>query len=156
MKLPGNSAYGKTVTNVDRHRNVAYCTEVGTSACINNKRFRQMDVVIDNAYDITSNKSRVTYALPLHIGFFVYKYAKLRMLQYYYDFVDRYVAGVNSHFIHNRFVTVMHSTSHSSKSIVLTESAVLIVGTSSGPYSSTVRWIRTRRTSPRHHRRPRN
>ena len=113
MKLLGNSAYGKTVTNVDRHRNVAYCTEVDSSACINNKRFRQLDVVTDNAYEITSNKSRVTYDLPLHIGFFVYQYAKLRMLQFYYDFVDRYVAGVNNHFIHNRFVTVVHSTSQS-------------------------------------------
>ena len=113
MKLLGNSAYGKTVTNVDRHRNVAYCTEVGTSACINNKRFRQLDAVTDNAYEITSNKSRVTYDLPLHIGFFVYQYAKLRMLQFYYDFVDRYVAGVNNRFIHNRFVTVVHSTSQS-------------------------------------------
>ena len=113
MKLLGNSAYGKTVTNVDRHRNVAYCTEVGTSACINNKRFLQLDAVTDNAYEITSNKSRVTYDLPLHIGFFVYQYAKLRMLQFYYDFVDRYVAGVNNHFIHNRFVTVVHSTSQS-------------------------------------------
>ena len=89
MKLLGNSAYGITVTNVDRHRNVAFCTEVGTSACINNKRFRQLDVVTDDAYEITSNKSRVTYDLPLHIGFFVYQYAKLRMLQFYYDFVNR-------------------------------------------------------------------
>ena len=146
MKLLGNSAYGKTVTNVDRHRNVAYCTEVGTSACINNKRFRQLDAVTDNAYEITSNKARLTYDLPLHIGFFVYQYAKLRMLQFYYDFVDRYVAGVNNHFIHNRFVTVVHSTSHSSKLIVLTERAVLIVDTSSGPSTSTVRWTPTRRT----------
>ena len=29
MKLLGNSAYGKTVTNIDRHRNVTYSTEVG-------------------------------------------------------------------------------------------------------------------------------
>ena len=91
MKLLGNSAYGKTVTNVDRHHDVKYCTEVGTSALINNKRFRQLDVVTDDAYEITSNKARLTYDLPLHIGFFVYQYAKLRMLQFYYDFVARYV-----------------------------------------------------------------
>ena len=42
MKLLGNSGYGKTVTNVDRHRDVKYCTEIGTSALINNKRFRQL------------------------------------------------------------------------------------------------------------------
>ena len=116
MKLLGNSAYGKTVTNVDRHRDVKYCTEVGTSLSllIGNKRFRQLDVVTDDAYEITSSKARVTYDLPHHIGFFVYQYAKLRMLEFYYDFVDRYVAIVNNHFIRNRFVTVLHSTSHSS------------------------------------------
>ena len=91
MKLLGNSGYGKTVTNVDRHRDVKYCTEIDTSSLINNKRFRQLDVVTDDAYEIKMNKSVVKYTLPLHIGFFVYQYAKLRMLQFYYDFVDRYV-----------------------------------------------------------------
>ena len=107
MKLLGNSAYGKTVTNIDRHRNVTYSTEVGTFSHINNKRFRQLDVVTDDAYEVTASKARLTYDLPLHIGFFVYQYAKLRMLQFYYDFVDRYVAGVNNHFVHNRFVIVI-------------------------------------------------
>ena len=37
------------------------------------------------------SKGVVTYTLPLHIGLFVYQYAKLHMLQFYYDFVDRYV-----------------------------------------------------------------
>ena len=73
MKLLGNSAYGKTVTNVDKHRDVRYCTEVGTSSCINNKRFRQLDVVAEDAYEVTSSKARVTYDLPHHIGFFVYQ-----------------------------------------------------------------------------------
>ena len=91
MKLLGNSAYGKTVTNVDRHRKVTYCTEVGTSLSllVGNKRFRQLDVVAEDAYEVTSSKACLTYDLPLHIGFFVYQYAKLRMLQFYYDFVDR-------------------------------------------------------------------
>ena len=89
MKLLGNSAYGTTVTNVDRHRDVRYSTEVGTSLFINNKRFCQIDVVAEDAYEITSSKARVTYDLPHHIGFFVYQYVKLRMLEFYYDFVDR-------------------------------------------------------------------
>ena len=89
IKLLGNSAYGKTVTNVDRHRDIKYSTEVGTSALVNNKRFRQLDVVAEDAYEVTSSKARVTYDLLHHIGFFVYQYAKLRMLEFYYDFVDR-------------------------------------------------------------------
>ena len=91
MKLRANSGYGKTVTNIDRHRNVQYCTKAGTSSLINNKRFRQLEVVTDNAYQIEMSKVVVRYTLPLHIGFFVYQYAKFRMLQFYYDFVDRYV-----------------------------------------------------------------
>ena len=91
IKLLGNSGYGKRVTNVDRHRDVKYCTEIATSALINNKRFRQLDVVTEDAYEIEMNKSVVKYTLPLHIGFFVYQYAKLRTLQFYCDFVDRHV-----------------------------------------------------------------
>ena len=91
MKLLGNSGYGKTVTDVDRHRDVQYCTDVGASMLINNRRFHQLDVVVDNAYEIELEKKVMKYSLPHHIGFFVYQYAKLRMLQFYYDFVDKYV-----------------------------------------------------------------
>ena len=82
---------GKPVTNIDKHRDVKYCTEVGTSACVNNNRFRQLDVITEDTYEVAMNKSVTRYNPPLHIGFFVYQYDKLRMLQFYYDFVDRYV-----------------------------------------------------------------
>ena len=88
MKLIGNSGYWKTIANVDRRRDVKYCTEIGTSALINSKRFRQLDVVTEDAYEIDMNKSFVKYTHPLHLGVFVYKYAQLRMLQYYYAFAD--------------------------------------------------------------------
>ena len=91
MKLLGNSGYGKTITNVDRHRDVNYCTEKTTSRLINNKRFRQLDIVVDDAYEIEMSKRTVVYTLHVHVGFFVLQYAKMRMLQFYYDFIDRYV-----------------------------------------------------------------
>ena len=53
MKLLGKSCYGKMVTNVDRHRDVKYCTEIGTSALINNKRFRQLDVITKDRAELT-------------------------------------------------------------------------------------------------------
>ena len=52
IKLFGNSGYGKTVTNVDRDRDVKYCTEIGTSALINNNRFQQLDVITEDTYEI--------------------------------------------------------------------------------------------------------
>ena len=91
MKLLGNSAYGKTVTNVDRHRDTKCCTEVSTSQFINSNRFRQLDVITEDTYEVAVNKSVVRHNLPLHIGFYVYQLAKKRMLELYYDFIDRYV-----------------------------------------------------------------
>ena len=91
MKLLGNSGYGKTITNVDRHRDVSYCTEKAASLMVNDKRFRQLEIVVDDAYEVEMNKKTVKYTLPVHVGFFVLQYAKMRMLQFYYDFIIRYV-----------------------------------------------------------------
>ena len=91
MKLIGNSGYEKTMTDVDRHRDIQYCTDVGASMLINNRRFHQLDVVVDNSYEVEMEKKVIKYSLPHHIGFFVYQYAKLRMLQFYNDFVDKYI-----------------------------------------------------------------
>ena len=37
------------------------------------------------------NKKTVTYTLPVHVGLLVQQYAKMRMLQLYYDFINRYL-----------------------------------------------------------------
>ena len=91
MTLLGNSGYGKTITNVDRQRGVNYCTGKAASLMINDRRFRQPDVVVDDVYELEMNKKTVTYALPIHVGFFVLQYTKMRMLQFYYDFINRYL-----------------------------------------------------------------
>jgi hypothetical protein len=36
-------------------------------------------------------KKAVKHDLPIQLGFFVYQYAKLRMLSFYYDVIDRFV-----------------------------------------------------------------
>ena len=38
-----------------------------------------------------SSKKKIKLDLPLQVGFFVYQYAKLRMLLFYYDFLDKYI-----------------------------------------------------------------
>ena len=82
MKLLGNSGYGKTITNVDRHRDVNYCTEKAASLMVNDRRFRQLDVVVDDAYEIEMNKKTVTYTLPVHVGFFVLQYVAVLLRLY--------------------------------------------------------------------------
>nr|KAG5694733.1 hypothetical protein BaRGS_031549 [Batillaria attramentaria] len=46
----------------------------------------------DKVFEVESAKAHVSWNLPLQIGFFVYQYAKLRMLQFHYDLVDKFVS----------------------------------------------------------------
>ena len=52
---------------------------------------RQIDRIEDNTYEVQTCKKTVKLNLPMQIGFFVYQYAKLRMLQFYFDFLDKYL-----------------------------------------------------------------
>ena len=80
MKLQGNSGYGKTFTNVDRHRDVNYCTEKAASLMVNDRRFRQLDVVVDDVYEIEMKKKKVTFTLPAHD--FINRYLERPLFQY--------------------------------------------------------------------------
>ncbi|XP_031572492.1 uncharacterized protein LOC116306555 [Actinia tenebrosa] len=91
MKLVGNSSYGKTITDQERHREVKFCDETKTSRLVNSSFFRQLEVINENTYEIQSAKKRISLNLPMQIGFFVYQYAKLRMLEFYYDCIDKYL-----------------------------------------------------------------
>ena len=47
---------------------------------------------IGSAYELTSRKRSVAINRPYQIGIAVYQLAKLRMLEFHYDFLDKYVA----------------------------------------------------------------
>ena len=91
MKLLGNSAYGKTVTNQERHRNVKICTDTDASRYVNDKHFRALHYIGDGTYEVDMTKKSIWMNLPIQIGFFVYQYAKLRMLEFYYDFLIKFI-----------------------------------------------------------------
>ena len=99
MKLLGNSGYGKTITNKDRHRDVQFCDDDEAPKKVNEPQFRQLNVLSEDLYEVEMAKKKITYDLPLHIGFFVYQYAKLRMLKFYYDFIDKYLDCENFQYI---------------------------------------------------------
>ena len=91
MKLIGNSAYEKCATDLSKHKNFIFCNDQTASRGINSHRFRQLDPITETVYQLTLNKKSITFGLPLQIAFMVYQYAKLRMLQFYYDFLDYYI-----------------------------------------------------------------
>jgi len=47
--------------------------------------------ILTRLFQIRSKVRKVKYDLPLQLGFFVYQYAKLAMLRFYYDVVDRFI-----------------------------------------------------------------
>ena len=44
---------------------------------------------------VTRLKKSVKYDLPLQLGYFVYQQAKLKMLEFYFDVVDRFIERKN-------------------------------------------------------------
>ena len=87
----GNASHGTAITNQERHRDVKFCDSTKASQLINTPYFRQLEPIDDDTYEVHSAKKRINLNLPTQIGFFVYQYAKLRMLEFYYDFMDKYV-----------------------------------------------------------------
>jgi hypothetical protein len=91
MKLVGNSIYGKTAEDKRKHTNVHYTDSLGATRFTNHKLFKKMNRMTDEIFEVELGKKRILYDLPHHIAFFVYQYAKLRMLQLRYDFLDKFV-----------------------------------------------------------------
>ena len=54
---------------------------------MNNKRYRQLNTINDNCYEVTLAKAVIKKDIPHHVAFFILSYAKLRMLEFYYDFM---------------------------------------------------------------------
>ena len=80
----GNSSYGKTLTDQEGHRKVKFCRETKASQLIKTPFFRQIEQIDEVARKLLLN-------LPLKIGFFVYQHTKLRMLQFDFDFLNKYL-----------------------------------------------------------------
>jgi hypothetical protein len=58
---------------------------------VNHPSFRRLEELDENLFEIESDKSAITLNLPSQLGFFILNYAKLRMLQFYYDFLDTFI-----------------------------------------------------------------
>ena len=91
FKLLGNSAYGKFIEAVERHTNTIYtCDEEEVDKILRSARFKTLEE-IGPAYKVELRKSKITIDRPFQVGIVVYQLAKLRMLQFYYEFLDFYL-----------------------------------------------------------------
>ena len=90
-KLLGNSSYGKTICNKINFTRTTYTSLEKASKIALHWSVINMEELSDTTVEITQQPMSVKYDLPIQIGFMVYQYAKLKMLQFYYDFLDKYI-----------------------------------------------------------------
>ena len=91
FKLWGNSAYGKFIEAVERQTRTLYTKdEEEVDKHLRSAWFEDLDVIGDT-YKIKCRKSKVQINRPYQAGIVVYQLAKLRMLQFYYDFLDYFL-----------------------------------------------------------------
>ena len=88
FKLLGNSAYGKFIEAVERQNRTLYtCDENVVDKHLRSVWFKDLEE-IGGAYKVELRKSKLTIDRPFQVGIVVYQLAKLRMLQFYYEFLD--------------------------------------------------------------------
>lgn len=90
-KTLGNCLYGKTATAKERHKECKVVGDAKAVLMVNDRRFHSLEEVGDIAYEVSMDKKKIRQDLPLTVAFFVYNYAKLRMLEFVYDFMKRYL-----------------------------------------------------------------
>ena len=91
MKLIRNSSYGKLITNKEKHHNIVYVNESEIGTEIMDKHFYNLTELSDSYYEVEKTKKKINLDLPINLGVFILNNAKLRMLEFYYDFFYYYL-----------------------------------------------------------------
>ena len=67
-----------------------YLDEKKTNRAINITFFKQLRYINDSVYEVEPVKAEIEHLEPIIVGFFILQYAKLRMLELYYNFFKQY------------------------------------------------------------------
>ena len=90
MKLLANSSYDYQIMDRSRHTVTKYLSDEKTHGAINTKFFKRLDHINDQLYEVELAKAEIEHREPIIVGFFILQYAKLRMLELYYNFFERF------------------------------------------------------------------
>ena len=90
MKLLGNSFYGYQIMDRSKHTMTKYLGDEKTHKAIKNQFLKRLNIVATDLYGVELVKSTIKHREPIIVGFFTLHYAKLRMLELYYNFFDEF------------------------------------------------------------------
>ena len=98
--LKGNSFYGKMVEDIAcRHYTTFTANEKDINDALRSPFFEDLEE-IGEASEIQERKRKVGITRPYQCGIAVYELAKLRMLEFYYDFLDKYIDRKEFEYLH--------------------------------------------------------
>ena len=93
FKLLGNSSYGKLIENKENQPQTFYCRKQDElDAHMRSPSFDWCDEVAEGVYRVEKRPKTITINRFFQGGIVVYQMAKLAMLEFYYEFLDRHVA----------------------------------------------------------------
>ena len=90
-KLKGNSFYGKMIENLENHTNTKFTKDKKLiDEIFRSPFFEDLEEISEEVFEVRQRKKKVTITRPFQCGIAVYQPAKLRMLEFYYDFLDKF------------------------------------------------------------------
>lgn len=89
-KTSGNSAFGSCIQSPLKYRTHSYGRFDDLPTHVQNKHFLSAEKIDEDLIEITSLPTDVRWQQPIVIGYFIFGYAKLRMLMFIYDFLHVY------------------------------------------------------------------
>ena len=90
FKLKGNSFHGKMIEDLGRRKSTKFTRkERVVEKALRSPFFDNLEE-IGQAYKIKELKQTVMIKRPYQCGIFAYQLTELRMLEFYYDFLEKY------------------------------------------------------------------
>ena len=91
FRLKGSSFYGKMIEDLEKHTKTNYTNdEKDVDKAFRSPFFEDLEI-INETYEVKERKRQVNVNRPYQCGIAVYQLPKLRMLEFYYGFLDKYV-----------------------------------------------------------------
>jgi hypothetical protein len=90
FKLLGNTGYGKTLTNKESHIDVFYTDYEKAAELSLSPYIKKVKFISQNCYEVHMRKKEIKMDLPIVVGLSVYNWAKIRMLEFFYDVLQKY------------------------------------------------------------------
>ena len=91
-KLRGNAGYGGLIMNQEKHHVIIYVNESQVGQEIMDNHLYDLTELPDGFYDMEKAKKSINLTLPIHLGVFILNYTKLKMLTFYFDFINKFLS----------------------------------------------------------------